>query len=421
MTNLVKVGFLTLGCGWLLWSFAGCGSLPTLEGPGIFQKQKKYKPKNLREPEYDVFDRSPDRLMMEDLAPRQLGATVRARLTSHENRPKAEEHFSRGQELYDQATAAHQTAPDAGSTRKLFDQAAREFSMAAAEWPDSALEQDALFLQGECQFFANRYVLANRSYEQLIARYTGTKHLDLVESRRFAIAQYWLKLDREHASFLPNVKWGDSKRPFGDLAGRARRILHRIRLDDPTGKLADDATLALANAYFEAERYADAADTYEDLRRTYPGSQHQFHAHLFELKARMHSYQGSSYAGKPVKTADELLRSIVRQFPDQAEEHREYLTREAGRIQGLLAERDYSMAEYYEGRGENRAANYYYAKVADEFDGSQLASEATEKTGELAGLPPTPPQRVTWLANLFPEPKATKPLIAPGDNESILR
>ena len=46
-----------------------------------------------------------------------------------------------------------------------------------------------------------------------------------------------------------------------------------MRIDDPTGKLADDATIALANAYFEQERYLDAADTYEDLRVNFPSSQ----------------------------------------------------------------------------------------------------------------------------------------------------
>ena len=33
------------------------------------------------------------------------------------------------------------------------------------------------------------------------------------------------------------------------------RVYDRIRLDDPTGKLADDATLALGNAYFAVGKF----------------------------------------------------------------------------------------------------------------------------------------------------------------------
>ena len=90
-----------------------------------------------------------------------------------------------------------------------------------------------------------------RAFEKLIANYSGTKYLDLAEKRRFSIALYWLELSE--SSRAP--KFNDSKRPKFNLAGEARRILHRIRIDDPTGKLADDATLALGKAFLAAEQY----------------------------------------------------------------------------------------------------------------------------------------------------------------------
>ena len=98
------------------------------------------------------------------------------------------------------------------------------------------MEEDALYRQGESFFFADEYVLANRAYEGIVSQYSGSTYLDTVESRRFAIAQYWLKAAEAQPSIL-GFNWTDSRLPTTNVAGEARRILHRIRLDDPTGRL----------------------------------------------------------------------------------------------------------------------------------------------------------------------------------------
>ncbi len=374
------------------------------------------------EEDFDVFgERNPDRLMLTDFGPGRIGTTLQRRVFSGQDRDKAETKLNQAHDIYRQAITEWEGDPQGKPSSKLFRKAANAFELAADRWPDSALEQDALFMQGEAHFFANDYVMANRAYETLLNRYPGTDKLDLVERRRFEIAQYWLELNRQKTNL--GVKWavGDPKRPTFDLAGQARRILHRIRLDDPTGKIADDATLALANAFFEAGLFADAADAYEDLRRTYPASPHQFHAHLFELRSRLASYRGPKYDGTDLNKSDELMKAIVSQFPNEADGEQEYLRREAGRIRNLLAERQWSVATYFENRGENRAAIHYYEQLAQNYGETEYAEEASQRVASLTGKPPVPPQKVPWLVNLFPEKERNKPLIATGNNESILR
>ena len=197
----------------------------------------------------------------------------------------------------------------------------------------------------------------------------------------------------------------------------ARRILHLIRLDDPTGKLADDATLALADAYFQDEQYQDAADTYEDLRRNYPGSKHQFHAHMLELKARLQAYHGPSYDDEPLVRADRLMKTILRQFPEQSRQEKEYLAQEAATIRNQLASRDVGMAQYYENRGENRAAQITYQQVADKYQDTKMNIDLESQIADLQNKPPVPKQHGKWLVDLFPNPDEQRPLIASGDNE----
>lgn len=369
-----------------------------------------------REEDFGMMQ-NPNRMVLPDLSPSELSTTIQSKFNG-QDQAKAETYYNQAQSEYDQAISIWENDPENSEAKKIFAKSSRLFRLAASAWPDSALEQDALFMMGEAQFFAHHYVQANRAYELLVSRYPGTTHMDLVQQRRYTIAIYWLELNRESSW----VKFNDVKRPAIDLAGQARRILHNIRLDDPTGKIADDATMALGKAFFEAEKYADSADTFEDLRRTYPGSQHQFEAHMLELKARLLAYEGAEYDGTQLRKADVILKQMVNLFPDQVREQREYLDVEAGNIRNLLAERDFSVAQFYEGRRENRAANFYYQKVAKNFSGTEFANLAETKVAELKDAAPVPEQQANWLVAMFPDPEHnTKPLIPHGNSGTIFR
>ncbi len=365
--------------------------------------------------------RNVNRLVFHDLSPGQISNTMKTRGRHKIDQSAAQEAFDEGQRLYRQALATLEAGDPRGEAKSLFDEAAKKFQFAASRWPDSALEQDALFYEGESQFFADRYVQANRAFEKLITVYSGTRYMDKVQARRFAIAQYWLSLARAHSTWTPNVNFFDPSRPGYSLAAEARRLFHRIRLEDPTGKLADDATMALANAYFEAALYQDAADTYEDLRRTYPGSTFYYQASMMELKSRLNSYYGKSYDSSPLVKADALLKQLVVQFPNLPDQDREVLSREAAEVRHLLAERDFALGEYYERRGENRAAGFMFQEVAKNYGDTQLANKAQERLAVVRDKDPLPPERAQWLVELFPKSEASKPLIAAGDKESIFR
>jgi outer membrane protein assembly factor BamD (BamD/ComL family) len=141
---------------------------------------------------------------------------------------------------------------------------------------------------------------------------------------------------------------------------------------------------------------------------------------MLELKARLNSYQGTSYDDEPLVKADKLMKQIVQQFPQQAREEKEYLAQEAGRIRHLLAERDWQLAKYFERQGENQAANIYYHQVAENFDDTQFAKLVPDEVARLADLPAKPKQHAQWLIDLFPETDNVKPLIAANPG-SLLR
>ncbi len=71
--------------------------------------------------------------------------------------------------------------------------AAAKFNQAAERLPDSALQQDALYMAGDSFFFADAYSQANEAYEKLVKAYPNNRYLDVVDQRRFTIAKYWIQ------------------------------------------------------------------------------------------------------------------------------------------------------------------------------------------------------------------------------------
>ncbi len=182
--------------------------------------------------------------------------------------------FLEGDALFEQAKNAQ------GDERSaLFRKAAKKYKTAAKEWPSSAMEQDALMMAGESAFFAEAYPDAEEFYVKLVKEYPRTKYLDKADQRRMEIALYWLKYDAADPQAFYELNYTDKRRPWNDTDGHGKRVLEKLRLDNPTGKLADDVTMELATEAFRKGKYQDARDTFDDLRRTYPDSPHQFDAH----------------------------------------------------------------------------------------------------------------------------------------------
>lgn len=301
--------------------------------------------------------------------------------------------------------------------QKQYEQAGGLYAKAAKRWPNSPLEEEALFMAGEAYFFADRYVKAEDCYAQyteVVKKYSGTQYLDKVTARRFAIASYWRQhhLAQPHWPVTPNL--ADRTRPWFDTGGHALRIFGKLPLDDPTSPLADDAVMAAANTYFVTGRYRDADYHYKQLRDNYPKSEHQFQAHLLGLRAKLLVYQGPDYDGKPLEDADKLVDRLLTQFPQElgraAEKDRVLQAR--GQIAFQKASREWSRAEYYNKLEYYAAARAHYQQLVEQFPDTQLAAASRERLATMQGRPDIPTSRYQWLVDLFPESAKEGPTIA---------
>jgi outer membrane protein assembly factor BamD (BamD/ComL family) len=380
---------------------AGCASL----GGGSGDSLAADSPSSVQRASFESGDQD-EGFGWSDLSIDNWGKATKKLYGQGPNREIAKQLYREADDLYRQAMAAHQSKKIG-----IFEMAAVKFTAAADRWPDSALAMDALFMSGESHFFADNYPQANMAFERLIKAFPNNRYMDTVDQRRYSIARYWLELNRENPEPWYYANYFSKSRPWKDARGSGLRVFDKIRVDDPTGRLSDDATLAAGNEHFASRKFVKADEYYSDLRKSYPTSEHQFLAHFLGLKAKLNSYAGPAYGGTVLDEAEKLIKQMRRQFPQEAEREREYIDRAAAEIRFHKAERLSFLARYYDNRAEYRAAGHYYARVVKEYEDTPLATTANERLAAITGLPAVPAQKLEWLVNLFPESDDVKPLI----------
>ncbi len=284
---------------------------------------------------------------------------------------------------------------------KKYDEAAKQFVTAADRWPDTSLEEDALFWRAESLFFADRYSAAHEGYDKLLKKYTYSRYLDKAVARQFAVGRYWEQFQAAEPHWPVTPNFVDKTRPLFDTWGNSLKAYEHVRLNDPTGPLADDALMAGANAYFVHGRHEDAAINYDLLRKEYPKSEHQKNAHLLGIESKQRMYQGALYDGMPLKEASELADQTLIRFGPTLGADRDQLIETKNRMISEQAERDRAVAQYYEKNGHYGAARYYYNTLIEKYPQTSAAAKASERLDEIKDYPAEPPDRLKWLTGLM--------------------
>ncbi|MEN6556697.1 MAG: outer membrane protein assembly factor BamD [Thermoguttaceae bacterium] len=319
---------------------------------------------------------------LSDLAPDKVYKNVKNATGYGPNEKIAREAMQEGKRLF---------------AEKKYKEAAAQFAKAAERWPDSPLEEDATFSKGESEFFADLYPKAHDTYGGLLKKYSNTRHLDTVSIREFTIGRYWEQLQDTKPMWTIAPNMTDSGRPLFDTFGYAVQAFERVHQNDPTGPLADDALMALGNAYFRRGQYENAAYNYDLLRKEYPNSEFQMKAHVLGLQSKMRMYQGAMYVGGPLKDADKLAKNTLTQYGNKLGPERDRVARAESQIVEEKANRMYAVAQYYDQNKYYGAAKIYYKNVIDDFPGTDRAKQSQARMDQIRNEPDSPPDHFKWL------------------------
>jgi len=284
---------------------------------------------------------------------------------------------------------------------KNYAEAAAKFETASWRWPDSKLEEDALFLLGESYFFDDQYGKAQDAYDTLLKQHTNTRYLDTVMWREFGIAHYWEQLDTAHPQWPMTPNFNDKARPWFDTWGNAVAAYETIHLHDPTGPLADSAVMAAANMRFRAGEYEEAAYNYDIIRKDYPKSKYQMQAHLLGLQSKMRIYQGPLYDARALKDASEIAEQTHTQFRGRLGDEETHVEQARTTIYLQKAEREWALGQYYDGKKYYGAAKQYYNYVKDHYPRTPYAEQARLRIEQIRDKPDVPTNHFKWLTQIF--------------------
>jgi TolA-binding protein len=290
-------------------------------------------------------------------------------------------------------------------------EAEKRFKQLAKAYKDTPIEEDSLFMVGECQFATGRYAKAQDSYGKLLKKYPSPRGLDTVTKRLFEIAKTWLEFPEVVTStevqtvsledpkntpppenpgprskdpsrlvpIFPNV-W-DRSRPVFDTDGRALEALRAIWLNDPTGPLADDAIMLTASYHLRKGDFLEADRNYTILREQYPKSPHLENAFFLGGHVKLMSYQGPLYEGDSLDAAHKLRESTLRLYPKHPQ--RERLLDEVREIEEAKAEREWENVVFWQKKNKPLSIATSCREVIRLYPNSSYAAQAREV---LAGM-----------------------------------
>jgi outer membrane protein assembly factor BamD (BamD/ComL family) len=339
------------------------------------------------DPDFEPQEGEDDGLELEDFYPSNIGMTVKKLTGNGPNEAIARAHYQEGEALFREAR---------------YKEAAKRFERAAKRAPESPLQEDCLFMQGESLFFSDQYPKAYDAYSELLKEYQYTRHLDKVVARQFAIGRFWEQMAASKPAWFLSFQFTDPTRPRFDTFGHALKAYQSVRMNDPTGPLADDSIMATANAYFLKKRYEESGYHYDLIRKEYPKSEHQLHAHLLGMKSKLEIYEGPEYDGSSLEDAQEIAEQTLRLFGSELGSERDRIVDKLNEIHQEQADRDWFLAQYYDDKKEYRAARFYYRLILDEYPATAYAQRAEARLAEIRHLPDKPANHFRWLTELFP-------------------
>lgn len=304
--------------------------------------------------------------------------------------------------------------------KKEYQAAAKEFKAIAKKYYDYPVEEDAMYMVGECYYADQRYAWAQDEFDGLIKKFPSSRYVEKSTRRLYTIAAIWLngdgstktdeliqvsstdvtepeKVQRKpipHAlPLVPN--FFDKTRPTFDTPGNARKALKSVWLNDPLGPLADDALMMTAVYHIRKNQLRDADHYLDVLRREYPKSEHTQAAFVVGSHIKQVSYQGPRYDGRDLVDADDLIHSTLNLFPNIAE--KEELQAQLVKIKDRGAERNWSRAEYYRHRQKPQGEAIYLESILKDFSDSSYAERAAQRLKELG------PQYWTGMLEHYPD------------------
>jgi len=246
------------------------------------------------------------------------------------------------------------------------------------EHPDHPLLAEAYLLRADAQVIQKNYYKALFDYEYLVRQYPESEHFFTVLDRELALAKMF-------AAGMRRKLWGMR---VVSADGEAEELFIRVQERAPGSPLGEEASLALADHYFNRAEMASATEAYDLFLTNYPRSSRRERAMLQLVRANLATFKGPTFDAAGLIEAAERLRMYKREFPAGSEQ----LDTDAllVRIDESLALKAFHAGRWYERRGKRISAMYLYERIVRDHPQTVAAKQALERYATISPTQHTP-------------------------------
>ena len=237
--------------------------------------------------------------------------------------------------------------------------------------PDSELMPEALLLRGDANVAREHFFKSLFDYEQIIREYPGSEQFHTAQQREFELAKLFLAGTKRRL-------WGMRILPATD---EAEEILIRIQERSPGSVLGEEASLTLADDYFNKPQMDLAADAYDLFLVNYPDSERREWAMLRLIQANLARFKGPRFDATGLIDAGQRLQTYQAEYPASAQ--RIGVEALLIRIKESLAMRDMVAADWYVKRKKPLSAIYLYQRIVRDYPESAAALDALSKLDQM--------------------------------------
>jgi TolA-binding protein len=219
------------------------------------------------------------------------------------------------------ADGEFQSAPKLFSNGK-FAEAERQFAWIAQVRKGTTWGERSQYYLAECQYQQKKYVEALESFRRLYVDYPATNFREQLVGREYEIAQFWLaearREDRAGRKVPVAVQVNGRPAPL-DAEQKALRAFEAVRHHDPTGPLADDAAVQIAEYYMRSRDFDSAAIYFAQFVANYPKHPLWPRARLRGIQAKTCSFLATQRDTASLNVARELAKPFLRSYFDFAD------------------------------------------------------------------------------------------------------
>ncbi|MCP4365087.1 MAG: outer membrane protein assembly factor BamD [Planctomycetes bacterium] len=235
-----------------------------------------------------------------------------------------------------------------------YESSVKVFESILKEHPDSDLAEPCHYNIGQAYYLAGKYKKAFKAYERLLEKFPGIRITGLIHQKEFE-AGTALMQEKPKASVV---------------------IFETIIEHNPQGPLAADSQVKIADAFFLAEDFVSAEAAYRAVLENYPRSEwapyslYRIPLSKLSLEARRDRDMENLWKAR------DGFEEYIGSYPNGT------LVEEAKakihEVEGLIAQKNYAIAEFYLRKKKPAAAMIYLSRITKRFPNTRWAEKSQD-------------------------------------------